>query len=209
MIILLGKELDFTLDYGNPPAISKNSKIIQVDPDQYTLGKSKRADLSILSSVGIFIKELSKLINENSDLSKNPNIFSTFNDNKEAHLRYLNGLTGSGNNIHSMDVHREVSKLLENDNCLIFEGSDFAFYGASYYSSERRDRWFVNGVLGMIGWGVPFGIGAKTALKNEQVIVFTGDGASGFNLMEIDTAVRNNINIKASVNFGKSITNFL
>ena len=59
-----------------------------------------------------------------------------------------------------MDVHREVSKLLENDNCLIFEGSDFAFYGASYYSSERRDRWFVNGVLGMIGWGVPFGIGA-------------------------------------------------
>ena len=95
-----------------------------------------------------------------------------------------------------MDVHREVSKLLENDNCLIFEGSDFAFYGASYYSSERRDRWFVNGVLGMIGWGVPFGIGAKTALKNEQVIVFTGDGASGFNLMEIDTAVRNNINIK-------------
>ena len=196
LIILLGKELDFTLDYGNPPAISKNTKIIQVDPDEYTLGKSKRADLSILSSVGIFIKELSKLINENSDLSKNPNIFSTFNDNKEAHLRYLNGLTGSGNNIHSMDVHREVSKLLENDNCLIFEGSDFAFYGASYYSSERRDRWFVNGVLGMIGWGVPFGIGAKTALKNEQVIVFTGDGASGFNLMEIDTAVRNNINIK-------------
>ena len=79
-------------------------------------------------------------------------------------MDYLKSLTGKGESIHSMDVHREMSKLLDDKNCLIFEGSDFAFYGASFYPSERSDRWFVNGVLGMIGWGVPYGFGAKVAL---------------------------------------------
>ena len=196
LIVLLGKELDFTLDYGGLPAISNNTKIIQIDPDEVILGRSKRANLSILSSAGIFVKELNILINGKSDLRKQPDIFSVFDENKRNHIKHLDSLTGVDNNIHAMDVHRVVSKFLEKNNCLIFEGSDFSFYGASYYPSERKDRWFTNGVLGMIGWGVPYGIGAKVALENEQVIVFTGDGAAGFNLMEIDTAVRNNINVK-------------
>ena len=196
LIILLGKELDFTLDYGSPPTISKNTKIIQVDPDEIILSRSKRTDFSLLCSVGVFVSQLNHLLSTKNVTKKDPEIIKTFKNNYIQHMDYLKSLTGKGESIHSMDVHREMSKLLDDKNCLIFEGSDFAFYGASFYPSERSDRWFVNGVLGMIGWGVPYGIGAKVALPDEQVIVFTGDGASGFNLMEIDTAVRNNINAK-------------
>jgi acetolactate synthase I/II/III large subunit len=46
------------------------------------------------------------------------------------------------------------------------------------------------GSLGWIGVGTPFGVAAALAFPDRMVLVATGDGAFGFNVMEIDTAVR-------------------
>ena len=46
------------------------------------------------------------------------------------------------------------------------------------------------GSLGCIGVGTPFGIAASLVRPDQTVVVATGDGAFGFNAMEIDTAVR-------------------
>ncbi len=43
--------------------------------------------------------------------------------------------------------------------------------------------------------GVPYGLGAKIARPDKQVIVLNSDGSLGMNGMEMDTAVRNNIPI--------------
>ena len=46
-----------------------------------------------------------------------------------------------------------------------------------------------------MGVGLPFGIGAKLAKPDKQVIVVHGDGSFGINALELDTAVRHNIPI--------------
>src|SRR5258707_12253162 len=43
---------------------------------------------------------------------------------------------------------------------------------------------------GCIGIGVPYGIAASLAFPDKPVVVATGDGAFGFNAIEVDTAVR-------------------
>ena len=101
--------------------------------------------------------------------------------------------TAKGAALHSMTVHTAVRSLLRDDDCIVFEGSDFGFYGAAYHPSQKPRRWFTNGTLGMLGWGISFGIGAQVALPDSRVVVFAGDGAFGFNGMEIDTAVRHKI----------------
>ena len=52
-----------------------------------------------------------------------------------------------------------------------------------------------SGPFGTMGVGLPFGIGAKVACPDKQVIVVHGDGSFGMNAMEIDTAVRHKIPI--------------
>ena len=49
------------------------------------------------------------------------------------------------------------------------------------------------GPNGCMGVAVPFGLGAKVAKPNTQVIVLSGDGSFGFNGMEIDTMMRHKI----------------
>jgi acetolactate synthase-1/2/3 large subunit len=46
------------------------------------------------------------------------------------------------------------------------------------------------GPFGCIGIGVPYGIAAALEYPARKVLVASGDGAFGFNAMEIDTAVR-------------------
>ena len=50
-----------------------------------------------------------------------------------------------------------------------------------------------SGPFGMMGVGLPFGLGAKLAKPDKQVIVVHGDGSFGLNAMELDTAVRHKI----------------
>ena len=47
--------------------------------------------------------------------------------------------------------------------------------------------------LGMLGTAVPAALAAKLAYPQRRVIVLTGDGAIGFNIMEFDTAVRHGL----------------
>ena len=50
-----------------------------------------------------------------------------------------------------------------------------------------------SGAFGCMGVGLPFGVGAKVARPDAQVLVLHGDGSYGLNAMEIDTAVRHRI----------------
>ena len=44
-----------------------------------------------------------------------------------------------------------------------------------------------------MGVGLPFGLGAKVAKPDKQVLVLHGDGSFGLNAMELDTAVRHKL----------------
>ena len=53
--------------------------------------------------------------------------------------------------------------------------------------------------LGMLGTGIPSAIGAKLGAPDREVVCLTGDGAAGFNVMELQTAAREGIDITVIV----------
>jgi acetolactate synthase-1/2/3 large subunit len=73
------------------------------------------------------------------------------------------------------------------DAIVVADGGDFlSFARVGLPAATYLDP----GPLGCIGVGTPFGIAASLAFPGRTVVVATGDGAFGFNAMEIDTAVR-------------------
>ncbi|HUO36496.1 MAG TPA: thiamine pyrophosphate-dependent enzyme, partial [Mycobacterium sp.] len=53
--------------------------------------------------------------------------------------------------------------------------------------------------LGMLGTGIPSAIGAKLGAPDREVVCVTGDGAAGFNVMELQTAAREGVDITVIV----------
>ena len=56
------------------------------------------------------------------------------------------------------------------------------------------------GHYGHLGTGLPYAMGAKLANPRRPVVLFTGDGAFGFNLQELETAARECIDVVVVIN---------
>lgn len=191
LVLLLGKKLDFTISFGGPPTLDPDARIIQVEPSFELIGRSRGVDVAILGDVGAVVRQLTQEA-EQYDWKEHC-MLEQLESAHNAEMLKLESMATESAPLHAMSVHMELRHLLDEDTCLIFEGSDFAFFGAAYHPSFRSNRWYTNGTLGMIGWGVPFGLGAKVALPQSKVVVLTGDGAFGFSGMELDTAVRHHL----------------
>ena len=89
--------------------------------------------------------------------------------------------------IHPNRVLAELQKQMSKDSVVVADGGDFlAFARVGLNANTYLDP----GSLWCIGIGTAFGIAASLACPGKDVVVATGDGAFGFNAMEIDTAVR-------------------
>jgi len=49
--------------------------------------------------------------------------------------------------------------------------------------------------LGMLGVGIPAALGSKLGAPSRDVVCVTGDGAAGFNIMELQTAAREGLKV--------------
>ena len=92
--------------------------------------------------------------------------------------------------IHPLRLCKEVRDFLRRDAILVVDGHEilnFARQSIPTYVPRHRLN---SGPFGTMGVGLPFGLGAKIAAPDRQVVVLHGDGSFGLNAMELDTAIR-------------------
>jgi acetolactate synthase-1/2/3 large subunit len=97
---------------------------------------------------------------------------------------------GSDGRMHPNRLLDALRERLASDAVIIADGGDFLSFARVGMPAHT---YLDPGSLGCIGIGTPFGIAAALACPGRTVVVLTGDGAFGFNAMEIDTAVRHRV----------------
>src|SRR5262249_12276672 len=99
----------------------------------------------------------------------------------------LEAKPGSDGCMHPSHVLAVLQSKLAPDAVVVADGGDFlAFARVALAGGAYLDP----GAFGCIGVGVPFGIAASLLDPARPVVVATGDGAFGFNAVELDTAAR-------------------
>jgi thiamine pyrophosphate-dependent acetolactate synthase large subunit-like protein len=102
--------------------------------------------------------------------------------------------------IHPLRLCKEVRDFMDHDAIIVVDGHEilnFARQSIPIYSPGHSVNAGPNGCMGV---AVPFGMGAKVAKPDTQVIVLSGDGSFGMNGMEVDTMVRHNIPVLTVIN---------
>ena len=193
LVILLGRKQDLIVGYAMSPIIPENAKIIQVDPDASVIGRNRGVDVGIVGNISEVAAQLTEEASKH-DWEKLDwlDVLSAEQSDQE---KELSSLALEESPMHAMFVHKTVSQHLKDDDILVFDGGDFCHFGRAYYKSNQTDSWWYLPTSGMLGQSIPTAIAAKLAYPERRVIMFTGDGAFGFNGMEYDTAVRHHIPI--------------
>lgn len=87
------------------------------------------------------------------------------------------------------------------EDALVCDASLASGWGAAYFSVRRAGRCFFapRGMAGL-GWGGPAAIGVQAALgPNRRVFALIGDGAWGYSLAEMESAVRRELPVVAVI----------
>ena len=193
LVILLGRKQDLIVGYAMSPVVSDSAKIIQIDPDASVIGRNRGVDIGIVGNISEVVAQLAdEALKHRWERLDWLDVLSSEQSDQE---NELSSLALEESPMHAMFVHKTVGQHLMDDDILVFDGGDFCHFGRAYYKSNQMDSWWYLPTSGMLGQSIPTAIAAKLAYPERRVIMFTGDGAFGFNGMEYDTAVRHHIPI--------------
>ncbi len=194
-IVLLGKLPDFTLRFGKPPAIAEACRIAVIDPEAAALQRA----LDVLGSPRVVLGAVADTLaaaQQLADRSPGPKA-DGWTEEVEAALRFRppeweSIATRADGPVHPIEVGRAVQALVDasRDPVLVSDGGEFGQWAQACVTAPTR---VINGQGGSIGSAIPFALAAKIARPGAEVVAMTGDGACGFHLLELETAVRNGL----------------
>jgi acetolactate synthase-1/2/3 large subunit len=194
VVLIVGTRLNFIIGFGLPPRFAEGVKIVQVDISDEEIGRNRPVDVGIVGDAKMVLRQL---INEGRDAfhgrKELPWIDTLRGYEKRAQEKSLALLNSDQMPIHPLRLCKEVRDFMDRDAIIVVDGHEtlnFARQSIPTHSPGHRVNAGPNGCMGV---AVPFGLGAKVAKPNTQVIVLSGDGSFGMNGMEIDTMVRHNI----------------
>lgn len=193
VVLTVGRKLDFQLAYGSP-AVFGQSRFVRIADNAGELRDNRRGAAAILASPAAALQALVDAAGSRPPATDRAWAQAT----RAQHLARADKLVtsmqqakpGSDGLMHPNRLLAALRAALPADAVVVADGGDFlSFARVGLPASTYLDP----GPLGCIGIGTPFGIAAALACPGRTVVVATGDGAFGFNAMEIDTAARHGV----------------
>ncbi|MDP1674360.1 MAG: thiamine pyrophosphate-binding protein [Burkholderiales bacterium] len=194
LVVLLGKQPDFTLRFGKAPVLAADCRFAVIDPEAEVLQRSlnnigvARVAFSAQADTAAAVQALAAAAQPHP---------ATAWMQQVAHAVVFRPETwraiDSGNGmVHPVELGRAVQAVLDTspDAVFVADGGEIGQWAQACISAPAR---VINGTGGSIGSGVPFAFAARMARPQAPVVAVMGDGAFGFHLMEFDTAVRDGV----------------
>jgi thiamine pyrophosphate-dependent acetolactate synthase large subunit-like protein len=194
LIIVVGTRLNYVIGHAAPPRFNADARLIRIDIDPEEIATSPRLDLGVVGDAKSVLRQLTEALPGRIDVDK----FRAWRDR----LRGQNAIKSAEQErvicsgatpIHPLRLCKEVRDVLDRDAILCVDGQEILNFARQAIPTYVAGHRLNSGVFGTMGVGLPFGLGAKVAKPEKQVVVLHGDGSFGMNAMEFDTAVRHNL----------------
>ncbi|MFD1738035.1 thiamine pyrophosphate-binding protein [Bacillus salitolerans] len=199
VVLVLGSRLGETDWWGKAPYWNASQKMIQVDLDPGILGANKPVDVAIQADVKTFLTQLyTKLLERKDEISvqnrktKMERILADKKKNRTKLDQQLEEYTVPMNPAHVPSICQEV---FPEDTIKVLDGGNSVIWANFFSAIEKPGSVISTYKFGMLGAGVGQALGAAAANPYRPVCCIIGDGAMGFQMQEIETAVRNNLQI--------------
>ncbi|MBN1572704.1 MAG: thiamine pyrophosphate-binding protein [Deltaproteobacteria bacterium] len=195
-------DLPFKKYWGDPD----KQKIIQVDIDPRNIGANWPIHMGVVGDAKAMVKALGGKLKEMGVKPSDGKMVKQYKDMDDEWWQEQTGHIKdyAGEKIHPAHSVQTARKVFPPDAINIGDGGNTSLFNAFFtpYTKPRTSLGLFE--FGHLGIGIPYAIGAKVANPDKDVYVIVGDGAAGFNFMEMVTAVREKIKITVMVHAEES-----
>lgn len=191
LLLLVGARVDYRVGFGVAPGLNPDVRIVRIDVDAAELTQGREPDVAILADPASALTAL----NDAAQRQGVPPRREWFAEARRRWEQFRRPWTGSLPPAPPITGHHVVEALrpfLREDVLFLVDGGNIGQWAHMVLGDHYSDRWLTCGPSGVVGWGVSGAIAAKLCRPDQSVLLLSGDGAIGFALMELETAVRHN-----------------
>ncbi|HZO25806.1 MAG TPA: thiamine pyrophosphate-binding protein [Chloroflexota bacterium] len=193
LLLLVGGHLHYDLEHGRAPYLSSRARIVQIDASPAEIGQNRAAEVGIVGDARLVLEQLRAAL---------PAQTPTTSAKSEAWVDRLRAACAEveeqlaplrraeGSPIHPIRLWSEVEPLLPERTTLVTGQGDSDFWAELLVPPRAPGRYARSGRAGCLGTENAYGIAAKLAHPDDDVLVTVGDGGFGFSAMELETAAR-------------------
>ena len=190
LVVTVGRRLDFQLAYGSP-AVFGQAEFVRIADCTGELRDNRRGKVELFANPALALQAILDAAPATQPASDPAWLAGLRQQHEQRSAKLLTAMReappGSDGRMHPNRVLAALRDALPSNAIVVADGGDFLSFARVGLPAQT---YLDPGSLGCIGVGTPFGIAASLACPDRVVVVATGDGAFGFNAMEIDTAVR-------------------
>ena len=204
VVLVVGSQMGDLEFYCQPPDWGEfgAQKFVQIDIDPSVLGRSRDVDISILGDAR---RVLADLLTELKKITKQREMSAEVKRLQDIDRRWRQELIDMAENAPSAPVHpgklaMEVRDFFPRDSLMAMDGGNTSLYTMIYHDCYEPGSFFWTSKFGHLGTGIPYIMGAKLARPDKPAYLITGDSSAGFNLMELESARRQNIPVIVIIN---------
>jgi len=192
LIIALGTRLDIRQTGSDPDAFTKDKIIFRVDVDQAEIKGRVRADISVETSLQVFLTKLSNLqvhfdySEWLAEITSERGVFPQRLEQPESVA------------FNPSDIMQWISSFSSTTNGYLVDVGQHQMWAAQSLAIESHQRFITSGGLGAMGYALPAAIGAAVVSKGRWIVI-AGDGCSQLSIAELQTIFHYNIPITLCV----------
>ncbi len=194
LVIFLGSRMNLYYIFGD--VFSPTAKIIQVDIEPEEMGRNRSIDLAVVSDVRALLGECNRLLDAAGDAENLRTSFKewvkTLEDaEKESKAQTQPLWESDAVPIHALRAAHEVNKFMNRpDDIVVADGGDAQVWMGMTRTVGGPGSYLDANLYGCLGVGLPYANAAQLVNPEKRVCLFCGDGSTGFNFMEFETAIR-------------------
>jgi len=195
LVVTIGRSLDYQLAYGSR-AVFKKAKFVRIGVSEVEVRKNRKGDAEVFGPIREALSViLTAAVDRRSCVDSNW-IAALRSEDRKRRSALENKLrtapAGRDGAMHPYRLLGVVKKALGPDAIVVADGGDILSFARQVFSEWA---YLDSGPFGCLGVGVPYGISAALTFPERPVVVMSGDGAFGFNAMELDTCRRHNARV--------------
>ena len=191
LLIAVGARFDDRIT-GKIDEFAPHAKIIHVDIDPTSIGKSVRVDIPVVGDARNILSQILKHVK----YVERPEWFQQIVEWKQKFpLAYNN----NGKFIKPQYVIEQLYEISKGVVIITTEVGQNQMWAAQFFTYTKPRTFISSGGLGTMGFGFPAAIGAQLGRPDAIVFDIAGDGSFQMNIQELATAAHNNVPVKVAI----------
>jgi thiamine pyrophosphate-dependent acetolactate synthase large subunit-like protein len=175
-------------------AQNRDQRLIHLDIEPGEIGRLRPADIGLVGDAQAGLRSLLEQCDiEDRSASADPQWRTGLWEQRQAYLAALGALADgspASGPMHPAALARALGDAVPADALVVYDGAHTSFWSNDLTPVSAPRTRFHDPGAGHLGFGVPYAHALALLEPGCPVIDITGDGAFGFSLAELDTAVR-------------------